>query len=242
MVFNINELMVFGIPIIYNPIMLIPFLSVPLVCYTCAYFAVSVGLVPMITHSVAWTSPMILSGYTATGSISGAVLQLFNVALGVLIYLPFVRILDSHSERETQELFKPFLDYYRSHEQELELVRLTDMHTVFGDFARGLCAELRHSMGEQTQLFYQPQYHYDGTCIGVEALLRWKHPTHGIIYPPSGLPPGGRGRLPGGAGGAGSQPGPFRAGQGSGALWASCEAVCEHHRKNRDYPPLPALL
>lgn len=184
MIFNINELMVFGLPIIYNLIMLLPFLCVPLLCYTTAYLALSFGIVPVITHSVAWTSPMILSGYTATGSVSGAILQVFNVALGVLIYLPFVRILDRHSEKETQELFTPFLGYYRRNEQELEMVRLTEMPTVYGDFARGLCAELKHSMREQVELYYQPQYHYDGTCIGVEALLRWNHPAHGILYPP----------------------------------------------------------
>ena len=50
MIFNINEMMVFGLPIIYNPIMLIPFLATPLVCYSIAYLAVSTGLVPMITN------------------------------------------------------------------------------------------------------------------------------------------------------------------------------------------------
>lgn len=184
MIFNINELMVFGLPIIYNPIMLLPFLGVPLVCYTSAYLAVSSGIVPIITHEVAWTSPMLLSGYTATGSVNGALLQLFNVALGVLIYLPFVRALDRRSNQETQELYGPFLNYYRSNEAELETMRITELNTVYGDFARGLCADLRHGMAEQAELYYQPQYRYDGSCLGVEALLRWKHPVHGMLYPP----------------------------------------------------------
>lgn len=184
MLFNINELMVFGLPIIFNPILLIPFLSVPLLCYTTAYLALSSGLVPIITHSVEWTTPVLLSGYAATGSINGALLQLVNVAIGVLVYLPFVRILDRQSERETLELYKSFLDYYRSHESEMAGVRLTELKTLYGDFARELCAQLRHDMKVQAALYYQPQYRYDGSCMGVEALLRWKHPVHGMLYPP----------------------------------------------------------
>ncbi|MBQ9485684.1 MAG: PTS sugar transporter subunit IIC [Clostridia bacterium] len=49
MAFNINELMVFGLPIIFNPIMLIPFLTVPLVCYSVSYLAIATGIVPMVT-------------------------------------------------------------------------------------------------------------------------------------------------------------------------------------------------
>lgn len=184
MIFNINELMVFGLPIIYNPIMLVPFLLTPLVCYSAAYGAIAAGVVPMITQEVAWTTPIILGGYTATGSAAGAVLQLFNVALGVLIYLPFVRLLDRRTERETQEQFDSFVTWFRDNEQELTAVRLTGQHTLYGEFAKGLCAELRVKMKEQAVLYYQPQYRYDGSCMGVEALLRWKHPLHGVIYPP----------------------------------------------------------
>ena len=67
MIFNINELMVFGLPIIFNPVMLIPFLAAPLVCYSVSYFAISVGIVPMITSEVAWTTPIILGGLRAYG-------------------------------------------------------------------------------------------------------------------------------------------------------------------------------
>ena len=39
-------------------------------------------------------------------------------------------------------------------------------------------------MDKQITLFYQPQFHYDGRCIGVEALLCWRHPVYGVLYPP----------------------------------------------------------
>ncbi|MBR4545499.1 MAG: PTS sugar transporter subunit IIC/EAL domain-containing protein [Oscillibacter sp.] len=184
MLFNINELMVFGLPIIFNPTMLIPFLAVPLTCYSIAYVAVSSGLVPMISGEVAWTTPILLGGFRATGSLRGSLLQLCNVAAGTLIYLPFVRVLDRQSEESTRRNYDAFVDYFKTNEQSLTGVRLTDLHNVYGDFAKNLCADLRHWLEDGLTLAYQPQYHYDGHCTGVEVLLRWRHPVHGILYPP----------------------------------------------------------
>lgn len=184
MLFNINELMVFGLPIIFNPAMMIPFLCVPLVCYSVAYAAISAGMVPMITGSVAWTTPILLGGFRATGSMAGSLLQLVNVGIGVLIYFPFVRLLDRQTEAAAQENYNSFMEFFRAHEQEFSAVRLTELTNVYGDFAKGLCAELQHGKGQHFQLAYQPQYNYSGQCIGVEALLRWQHPTYGMLYPP----------------------------------------------------------
>ncbi|MBR3570171.1 MAG: PTS sugar transporter subunit IIC/EAL domain-containing protein [Oscillibacter sp.] len=184
MLFNINELMVFGLPVIFNPVMLIPFLAVPLICYSIAYLAISAGLVPMIAHEVAWTTPILLGGFRATGSLRGSLLQLFNVAAGTLVYLPFVRILDRESEESLRQNYAAFVGYFKENEQSLTGIRLTDLHNVYGDFAKNLCAELRHGLEQGIALAYQPQYHYDGHCIGAEVLLRWRHPVHGILYPP----------------------------------------------------------
>ena len=185
MIFNINELMVFGLPIVFNPIMLIPFLLVPLVCYSTAYLATALGIVPVITNSVEWTTPIILGGYQATGSVAGALMQVFNVILGVAIYVPFIRLLDRRTNEESKRNFASFMDFFKKNEASLNTRKLTEMTDVNGEFAKGLCAELRQDVGKRRLvLAYQPQYNYAGECIGVEALLRWKHPTHGYIYPP----------------------------------------------------------
>ena len=185
MIFNINELMVFGLPIVFNPIMLIPFLSVPLICYSTAYFATAVGLVPVITNSVEWTTPIILGGYQATGSIAGALMQVFNVVLGVAIYVPFIRLLDRRTNEEAKRNFSSFMDFFKKNESGLNTRKLTDMNDVNGEFAKGLCADLRQDVEKRRfELAYQPQFNYAGECIGVEALLRWKHPVHDCIYPP----------------------------------------------------------
>ncbi len=184
MIFNINELMVFGLPIIFNPIMLIPFVSVPLVCYTVSYLATSFGLVPVITQSVEWTTPIILGGFHATGSVSGSILQVVNVIIGILIYFPFIRLLDRRDDEKYRREYDSFVSFFKSNEQNLTTMKLTEQNNVYGEFAKSLCAEIEHSPEKGIVLAYQPQYDYEGKCVGVEVLLRWNHPVYGILYPP----------------------------------------------------------
>jgi len=184
MLFNINELMVFCLPIIFNPVMPIPFLVVTLLCYSTAYLAISSGLVPKITGEVAWTTPILLGEFRAAGSVAGSLLQVFNLILGVSVYLPFVRLLDHCTDEEAKEFFNKFMDFFLKHEQALATDRLTEQGNVYGDFAKGLCAELRHDIDQQIRLYYQPQFHYDGRSIGVASLLRWEPPSYRMLYPP----------------------------------------------------------
>ena len=184
MLFNINEMMVFGLPIVFNMILLIPFLAVPMICYTVSYLAIASGLVPHVVASVPWTTPIIIGGYAAVESWQGALLQIVNLAIGVVLYGPFVWFLDRKTAESNRRYYDTFMDYFRKNEQDLVSERITEMGTVHGDFAKSLCAELRHGIKKQLMLAYQPQYHYNGKCIGVEALMRFKHPTFGILYPP----------------------------------------------------------
>ena len=56
-----------------------------------SYFSMKLGIVAKPTGTVLnWTMPPIISGYLATNSISGSILQIFNLIIGTLIYLPFV--------------------------------------------------------------------------------------------------------------------------------------------------------
>src|SRR5699024_12633566 len=90
-IFNINEPVIFGLPIVLNLIMLIPFIVIPVFLTIISYIALATGLVPRTVALVPWSTPPILSGYIVTGgSWRGIVLQLFNIALAVVIYIPFV--------------------------------------------------------------------------------------------------------------------------------------------------------
>ncbi|MDR2258902.1 MAG: PTS transporter subunit EIIC [Treponema sp.] len=91
-VFNINEILLFGIPIVLNPIYLIPFAAVPLVLTVITWGAAVLGLLPASAVEVAWTTPAIISGYAAAGSAAGSIMQAVNIGAGFLLYLPFVRM------------------------------------------------------------------------------------------------------------------------------------------------------
>ncbi|WP_081755942.1 PTS sugar transporter subunit IIC [Paucisalibacillus sp. EB02] len=89
--FNINEPVIFGLPIVLNPVMLIPFILIPVTLTIISYLAISTGLVPKTVAILPWTTPPILSGYLVSGgSWRGIALQIFNIALAVIMYIPFV--------------------------------------------------------------------------------------------------------------------------------------------------------
>jgi lactose/cellobiose-specific phosphotransferase system IIC component len=91
-VFNINEILLFGIPVVLNPIYLVPFVASPLALTVISWGASVTGILPVSSAEVAWTTPAIISGYVAAGSAAGSVMQVLNIAVGFLIYLPFVRM------------------------------------------------------------------------------------------------------------------------------------------------------
>lgn len=91
--FNINEPVVFGLPIVLNPVYLIPWVLVPTVLVIIAYVATSIGLVPPVFLEVPWVMPPVLYAWFATGfSFSAALLALFNLAVGIAIWSVFVII------------------------------------------------------------------------------------------------------------------------------------------------------
>lgn len=90
-IFNINEPIIFGLPIVLNPIYGIPFIIAPVVTTIVSYLSIKSGLVsPVIVATMPWTTPPIVSGFLATGHISGAILATVNILISIVIYLPFV--------------------------------------------------------------------------------------------------------------------------------------------------------
>ena len=104
--FNISEPVTFGLRIVLNRTILIPWVLAPVVTVITSYCAIYFGLVPRpIGVTVVWTTPVFLSGWIGTSSIRGGILQLFNVAVSILIWLPFMKALDNiylKDEKEAQ--------------------------------------------------------------------------------------------------------------------------------------------
>ena len=90
-IFNINEPVIFGLPIVYNPILLIPFILVPLIAFVITYGAAAVGFLPVFgSVQVPWTTPVVVSGFIL-GGWRGAVIQLLILAVSTALYYPFMK-------------------------------------------------------------------------------------------------------------------------------------------------------
>ncbi|MEW9676945.1 PTS cellobiose transporter subunit IIC [Lentibacillus sp. L22] len=90
--FNINEPILFGFPIVLNPIMIVPFFLAPVILTVFSYFVISVGLVPKTIAFIPWTTPPVIGGFLSTGSWRGGALAAVNFVIAVVIYLPFVKM------------------------------------------------------------------------------------------------------------------------------------------------------
>ncbi|MEG0592239.1 MAG: PTS sugar transporter subunit IIC [Coprobacillus sp.] len=93
-IFGINEPIIFGLPIVLNPTMLIPFIIVPTMNIVISYFAMAMNFVPICSGiNIPWTMPVIISGFLATNWV-GAVLQAGLLVLGIFVYMPFIKMMD----------------------------------------------------------------------------------------------------------------------------------------------------
>ena len=185
MIFNINEMMIFGLPICYNSIFLVPFLLVPIVLIIISYAAMQLGLVPIPVNAVEWTTPVFLGGYIATGSIAGSILQFVNIIIGVLIYLPFVKMYDKDARIYDIDSIKSLVQIVKESEETRQTVELLSRNDMVGDLAKNLADELVKENGSKLPtVHYQPQYNKYNICIGAESLVYWNHSVYGNVYPP----------------------------------------------------------
>lgn len=92
-IFNINEPLIFGVPIVMNPILAIPFILGPVVSGIIAYTATAAGLVSKVTVMAPWTLPAPIGAFVATGGDwRAAVLVIINIAIVAVIYYPFFKV------------------------------------------------------------------------------------------------------------------------------------------------------
>lgn len=101
-VFNINEPVIFGMPIMLNPILAIPFIITPLITGTIGYIATSLGFAGKAVVMIPWTTPPIISAYLSTaGSIGAVITQIICIIVAIFIYLPFLKIAAKRSELQS---------------------------------------------------------------------------------------------------------------------------------------------
>lgn len=103
-IFQINEPIIFGLPMVYNPNFAVPFLVSPMVSGTIAYFAISSGLVRPVIAQQPWPTPVGINGFIATGGDwKGLVLSLVCAIVNALVYYPFFKKRDNELYKEELE-------------------------------------------------------------------------------------------------------------------------------------------
>jgi len=104
-IFNINEPLIFGAPIVLNPILIIPFILAPAAVVTINYFAFAVNLVPKPLIQLPFTVPVFISGFLSSGGHwQGALLQLVNLIVTAIIYYPFFKMYEAQLLKNEKEV------------------------------------------------------------------------------------------------------------------------------------------
>ncbi|WP_436965943.1 PTS sugar transporter subunit IIC [Staphylococcus shinii] len=97
-IFNINEPTLFGLPVVLNVRLIVPFILAPMINATITYFAMASGLVHLTNGTaMPWTIPPIISGFLATGHYSGSVVQMVCIIVDILLYYPFYRTMEKYN-------------------------------------------------------------------------------------------------------------------------------------------------
>lgn len=105
-IFNINEPVIFGAPIVLNPILMIPFITIPMILAVIAWFATKLGLVGQVITVAPWTLPGPIGAFFATGDFRASILNIVLIILSVILYYPFFKIYDNKLLKQENEEVK----------------------------------------------------------------------------------------------------------------------------------------
>lgn len=101
--FNINEPLIFGVPIMYNPALIIPFICGPTITSIVVLLLLKTGIFPPIIAQVPWCTPIGIGAFLGTASIMGVVLCLIGFAMNLAIYFPFLMKYDRDLVKQEAE-------------------------------------------------------------------------------------------------------------------------------------------
>ncbi|WP_050637476.1 PTS sugar transporter subunit IIC [Candidatus Stoquefichus sp. SB1] len=103
--FNINETMTFGLPIVLNPMFMIPFILTPILTASFAYIMTTIGFCGTMVYAVPWTTPPLLIAWLGSGGSIGAVItQAICIVISIAVYLPFVFVTNKQAKNEAEKL------------------------------------------------------------------------------------------------------------------------------------------
>jgi len=181
---NVNELLLFGLPLILSRSLFVPFVLAPLGACLLAESAVYLQFLPLKGAALSWSTPVLLSGYLSSGGWQGVAVQAAGVGLSALVYAPFLRRFEDRRAARLAAHFQEALGTLQSATQAATPPRVLARADAVGAVARSLHGDFSADLGgPRVQLAYQPQHDRQGRLVGAEALLRWTHAVHGPISP-----------------------------------------------------------
>ena len=103
-VFVIHEPVLFGLPVVLNPLLFIPFVFAYILQFVLVYVLATVGIAPIPVVAVPWTTPILFSGFLSTNfNIMGTLVQVLAIIVGLIGYYPFIKALDKQYLAEEKE-------------------------------------------------------------------------------------------------------------------------------------------
>jgi PTS system cellobiose-specific IIC component len=93
----------FGLPVVLNPALAVPFVVTPLVLAIVSWWAMNLGLVARPAYYIPSTIPLPVGVFLATRDWRSVALLLVNIALGLGIYAPFVRVYERNERRREHD-------------------------------------------------------------------------------------------------------------------------------------------
>lgn len=173
---NVNEILLFGLPLILNPRLLLPFVLAPVCNVLIALAVVHAGWMEPASVTLPLTSPVLLNAYLgAGGHVGGVVLQVILIALGTCIYAPFVVALERQRKADATVYFKSLDTTFPRLQEESLLFAHDPVVSTYANRARRSAeiSRIRAISEYDFYLEYQPQVSLrSGQCTGCEALLR----------------------------------------------------------------------
>lgn len=101
MIFNVQEPLAFGLPIVLNPLLLIPYVINPLINTVIGWAFIKMGIMSVFRYVTPWTMPAFFSGMIGGGNIMNGVYQVLCIALNVLICIPFILASNNQTKGES---------------------------------------------------------------------------------------------------------------------------------------------
>jgi len=98
--FNINEPIIFGLPMMYNPTMMIPFILVMPLNGLITYICMSTGIVARTFANPSWNMFCPIGALISTMDVKALILVLALIVIDVLIYLPFFKVYEKQKIAE----------------------------------------------------------------------------------------------------------------------------------------------